>query len=38
VSEETGNISVAEAGQIREVGEDELFLVLHSSATAVTGA
>ena len=38
VSEETGNISVAEAGKIREVGEDELFLVLHSSATAVTGA
>ena len=38
VSEETGLISVAQAGQIREVGEDELFLVLHSSATAVTGA
>lgn len=38
VSEETGNISVAEAGKIREVGEDELFLVLHSSATAVTRA
>ena len=38
VSEETGHISVAEGGQIREVGEDELFLVLHSSATAVTGA
>ena len=38
VSEETGNISVAEAGKIREVGEDELFLVLQSSATAVTGA
>jgi uncharacterized protein (TIGR00159 family) len=35
VSEETGHISVAEAGQIREVKEDELFLVLHSSA--VTG-
>ena len=38
VSEETGNISVAESGKIREVGEDELFLVLHSSATAVTRA
>ena len=34
VSEETGHISVASNGQIREVGEDELFLVLHS-ATAV---
>jgi uncharacterized protein (TIGR00159 family) len=32
VSEETGHISVAEAGEIREVKEDELFLVLHSSA------
>ncbi|MBO4518408.1 MAG: diadenylate cyclase CdaA [Paludibacteraceae bacterium] len=38
VSEETGHISVAEAGQIREVKEDELFLVLHSSATAVAGS
>ncbi len=36
VSEETGHISVAKEGQIREVSEDELFLVLHSSATAVT--
>ena len=34
VSEETGRISVAAEGQIREVNEDELFLVLHSSATA----
>ena len=34
VSEETGLISVAEAGTIREVKEDELFLVLHSSATS----
>ena len=33
VSEETGLISVAQAGKIREVKEDELFLVLHSSAT-----
>jgi DNA integrity scanning protein DisA with diadenylate cyclase activity len=33
VSEETGHISVAEAGQIREVKEDDLFLVLHSLAT-----
>jgi len=32
VSEETGHISVAEGGAIREVKEDELFLVLHSSA------
>ena len=32
VSEETGRISVAEAGEIREVKEDDLFLVLHSSA------
>lgn len=31
VSEETGNISVAHEGQIREVKADELFLVLHSS-------
>ena len=35
VSEETGRISVAAEGKIREVKEDELFLVLHSSATAV---
>lgn len=34
VSEETGHISVASHGRIREVKEDELFLVLHSSATA----
>ena len=34
VSEENGHISVAEGGNIREVKEDELFLVLHSSATA----
>lgn len=38
VSEETGHISVAQAGQIREVKEDELFLVLHSSATSVAGS
>ena len=31
VSEETGHISVAREGQIREVKEDELFLVLHSA-------
>ena len=38
VSEETGRISVAAEGKIREVTEDELFLVLHSTATAATGA
>ena len=38
VSEETGRISVTQEGTIREVTPDELFLVLHSSATAVTGA
>ena len=32
VSEETGHISVAQEGEIREVSPDELFLVLHSSA------
>lgn len=32
VSEETGHISVAREGQIHEVKEDELFLVMHSSA------
>ena len=37
VSEETGLISVASEGTIREVNEDELFLVLHSSATGATG-
>ena len=37
VSEETGHISVAKEGKIREVKADELFLVLHSSATGVTG-
>ena len=34
VSEETGHISVAKAGTIREVKEDDLFLVLHSSSMA----
>ena len=34
VSEETGRISVAEDGAIREVKEDDLFLVLHASSTA----
>ena len=38
VSEETGHISVAEAGEIREVKEDELFLVLHSSAATAPGS
>ena len=38
VSEETGLISVAKESQIREVSADELFLVLHSSATAVAGS
>lgn len=33
VSEETGHISVAKEGQLREVSEDELFLILHSNAT-----
>lgn len=34
VSEETGRISVAEDGAIREVKEDDLFLVLHASSTS----
>lgn len=34
VSEETGHISVAEGGEIREVKEDELFLVLHSNSAS----
>ena len=38
VSEETGHISVAQAGQIREVKEDDLFLVLHSSSTVEAGS
>lgn len=33
VSEETGHISVAQEGKIREVKEDELFLILHASAS-----
>lgn len=33
VSEETGHISVAKDGQIREVKEDELFLVIHTFST-----
>ena len=33
VSEETGHISVAENGTIREVTSDDLFLVLHSTST-----
>lgn len=33
VSEETGRISVAEKGTIHEVKEDDLFLVLHASAS-----
>lgn len=37
VSEESGHISVATDGNIREVSEDELFLILHSTATR-TGA
>lgn len=35
VSEETGHISVAADGKIREVKEDELFLVLHSASSMV---
>ena len=38
VSEENGHISVAKAGKIREVKEDELFLVLHSTATTTAGS
>ncbi|MBO4249964.1 MAG: diadenylate cyclase CdaA [Paludibacteraceae bacterium] len=38
VSEETGRISVAAEGKIREVNEDELFLVLHSSTTGTAAA
>lgn len=34
VSEETGRISVAHQGEIREVKEDDLFLVLHSGTAA----
>ena len=34
VSEETGHISVTSEGTIREVTADELFLVLHSTASA----
>ena len=34
VSEETGHISVAHQGEIREVKEDDLFLVLHSGTAA----
>jgi len=34
VSEETGHISVARNGEIREVKDDELFLVLHASTPA----
>ena len=33
VSEETGHISVARDGAIHEVKEDDLFLIMHSSAT-----
>jgi len=33
VSEETGHISVAKEGHLREVTVDELFLILHSNAT-----
>ena len=35
VSEENGHISVAAEGKIREVKEDELFLVLHSSSAGI---
>ncbi len=35
VSEESGHISVAREGQIREVKEDELFLVLQTAMTGV---
>ena len=34
VSEETGNISFAENGNIRKIEEDELFLVLHTTMPA----
>ena len=34
VSEETGQISVAQEGTIREVTEDDLFLVLHARSAA----
>lgn len=33
VSEETGHISIAEQGEIREVKEDDLFLILHATST-----
>ncbi|MEE0922816.1 MAG: diadenylate cyclase CdaA [Paludibacteraceae bacterium] len=35
VSEETGNISFAENGNIRKIEEDELFLVLHTTMPAL---
>ena len=35
VSEESGHISVAREGRIREVKEDELFLVLQTAMTGV---
>ena len=35
VSEESGHISVAKEGQIREVKEDELFVVLQTAMTGV---
>ena len=38
VSEETGHISIAENGTIREVAEDDLFVVLHSCAAFTTGS
>ena len=38
VSEETGHISIAENGTIREVAEDDLFVVLHSCAAFTMGS
>lgn len=37
VSEETGHISVAKEGTIREVSADELFLVIHSTSASSVG-
>lgn len=38
VSEETGHISVAREGEIREVTADELFLVLHATPASAVAA
>ena len=37
VSEETGHISVAENGKIREISSEDLFLILHATFAAASG-